>query len=102
VARARPEQKEAPNKLGLAVRELPEADRKTLGVDYALVVTDIVGPAAQSSPILPGDIIVAVNQKRFSSLEEFNKLIGAHQKGSSVALLVRRGEASLYVPMPVG
>ena len=102
VAKAEPAQKDPPNRLGLAVRELPEADRRTLGVDYALVVTAVVGPAARSSPILPGDIIVAVNQRRFSSLEEFNKLVAQHDKGSRVALLVRRGDASIYVPMPVG
>jgi serine protease Do len=102
VASAAPAQKDAPNRLGLAVRELPEADRKTLGVDYALVVTEVVGPAARTSPILPGDIIVAVNQRRFSSLEEFNRLVAQHDKESRVALLVRRGDASLYVPMPVG
>ena len=103
VARAQPREKASePNRLGLAVRELPAADRKTLGVDYALVVVDVVGPPAQSSPILPGDIILAVNQQRFSSLEEFNKLLARHEKGSRVALLVRRGEGALYVPMPVG
>jgi serine protease Do len=96
------EKPQAANRLGLAVREVPAADRKTLGVDYALVVVDVVGPQAQSSPILPGDIILAVNQQRFSSLEEFNKLLAQHEKGSRVALLVRRGEGAIYVPMPVG
>ncbi|MGQ0547827.1 MAG: Do family serine endopeptidase [Betaproteobacteria bacterium] len=103
LAKAEPKEKpQAANRLGLAVRELPPADRKTLGVDYALVVVDVVGPQAQSSPILPGDIILAVNQQRFSSLEEFNKLLAQHEKGSRVALLVRRGEGAIYVPMPVG
>ena len=92
----------ASNRLGLAVRELPAADRKTLGVEYALVVVDVVGQPAQSSPILPGDIILAVNQQRFSSIEEFNKLLAQQEKGTSVALLVRRGEGAIYVPMPVG
>jgi serine protease Do len=92
----------ASNRLGLAVRELPAADRKTLGVEYALVVVDVVGQPAQSSPILPGDIILAVNQQRFSSIEEFNKLLAQQEKGSSVALLVRRGDGAIYVAMPVG
>ena len=90
------------NRLGLAVRELPPAELKTLGVEYALVVVDVVGPPAQASPIIPGDIILAVNQQRFSSIEEFNKLLAQQEKGSSVALLVRRGDGALYVPMPVG
>jgi serine protease Do len=101
-AEPRGEKASQPNRLGLAVRELPAADRKTLGVEYALVVVDVVGPPARSSAILPGDIILAVNQQRFSSIEEFNKLLAQQQKGSSVALLVRRGEGAMYVPLPVG
>jgi serine protease Do len=47
-------------------------------------------------------VIVAVNQTRFSSIDEFTKLIGEQQQGAKVALLVRRGEASIYVPVEVG
>ena len=84
------------------MQELPPAERKTLGVEYALVVTDVLTAQGKSSPIMPGDIILAVNQSRFASLEEFNKLLAQAEKGSSIALLVRRGDAALYVPMPVG
>jgi len=91
----------APNRLGLAVRELPPEDRKALGVDFALVVLEVARPNA-SMPILPGDVIIAVNQRPFKSVEEFNKLIAEAQKGQTVALLVRRGEGALYVPVEVG
>jgi len=90
-----------PNRLGLAVRELPAEDRKALGVDFALVVLEVARPNA-ATPILPGDVIVAVNQRPFKSVEEFNKLIAEVQKGQTVALLVRRGEGALYVPVEVG
>ena len=72
-----------------------------LGVDYALVVVE-VARANASMPILPGDVIVAVNQRSFKSIEEFNKLIAEAQKGQTIALLVRRGEGALYVPVEVG
>ncbi len=90
-----------PNRLGLAVRELPAEERKMLGVDYALVVVE-VARANASMPILPGDVIVAVNQRSFKSIEEFNKLIAEAQKGQTIALLVRRGEGALYIPVEVG
>jgi hypothetical protein len=35
-------------------------------------------------------------------VEEFSKLIEAQKKGDTVALLVRRGEGAMYVPMEVG
>src|SRR6185295_6490371 len=90
-----------PNRLGLAVREMPAEERKALGVDYALVVIEVARPNA-AMPIMPGDVIVAVNQRPFKSIEEFNKLIADAQKGQTIALLVRRGEGALYVPVEVG
>jgi serine protease Do len=102
-AGAKPEAKPAAETLGLAVSELPPEGRKALGVDYGLVVQDVApnGPAARS-PLQPGDVIVAVGQERFKSVDEFKKLVEKHKKGDSVALLVRRGEGALYVPLEVG
>ena len=93
--------KQAPNRLGLAVREVPAEDRKALGIEFGLVVTEVARPNA-AMPILPGDVIVAVNQRPFKSIEEFNKLVAEAQKGQTVALLVRRGEGALYVPVEAG
>jgi serine protease Do len=102
-AGGKPQAKPAAEALGLAVAELPPEGRKALGVDYGLVVQDVApnGPAARS-PLQPGDVIVAVGQDRFKSVEEFKKLVEKHRKGDSVALLVRRGEGALYVPLEVG
>lgn len=97
-----PAKESTPSRLGLAVRELSAEERQKLGVEYGVVVVDVAqGPAARST-IQPGDVIVAVNQSRFSSVEEFTKLLAEQQKGAKVALLVRRGEASIYVPIEVG
>jgi serine protease Do len=101
-APGKPAAKPAANNLGLALSELPPEGRKQLGVEYGLVVEDVVGGPAGQSPLQRGDVIVAVNQQKFSSLEEFSKLIEKHKKGESVALLVRRGEGALYVPLEIG
>ncbi len=101
-AKAKPPAQGTPSGLGLAVRELSPEERKKLGIEFGVVVMDVAqGPAART-PIRRGDIIVAVNQTRFSSVEEFTKLIQAQAKGSTVALLVRRGEGAIYVPIEVG
>ena len=96
-ARAAPA-KDKHDNLGLAMSELPPEGRKALGVDYGLVVEDVSGGAAAGSGLERGDVIVAVGQERFRSLEEFNKLL-ARRKGERVPLLVRRGESALYVPV---
>jgi serine protease Do len=91
-----------PSRLGFAVRELSPQERKQLGVEFGVLVVDVAQAPAARSAIQAGDVIVAVNQTRFSSIDEFTKLIGEQQKGAKVALLVRRGEASIYVPVEVG
>jgi len=97
-----PKKKDAsPTGLGLAVRDLAPEERKALGVDYGLVVEDVRSGDA-STPIQPGDVILAVNQEHFRSIEEFNKLVARHKKGERVALLVNRGGNAIYVPIEVG
>jgi serine protease Do len=99
---AKPEAKDKdlkPNRLGLVVSELPEAQRKALGVDYGLVVESATGGR---TPLRPGDVILGVGRERFKSIEEFERLIAEQKQGESVALLVRRGEATVYVPVEVG
>ena len=94
--------KEEQARLGVAVRELTGAETKALGVEYGLLVLEVASRPGPGSNILPGDVIVGVNQKRFSNRQEFDKLIAAQKKGDMVALFVRRGELSLYVPLEVG
>ena len=89
-------------RLGMAMRELTSAEREVLGVDYGLVVLDVAERAGPGNTLLPGDVILGVNQRPFSSQEEFEKLIDRHKKGEMVALLVHRGDVSLYVPVEIG
>ena len=91
------QEEDGPGVLGLHVRELPEATLKSLGVAYGVMVTKVRGIATKSR-LLPGDVIVAVNQTKIHSLEQFNRLLGAAQSGM-VSLLVRRADADLYIPL---
>jgi len=54
------------------------------------------------SPLRAGDVIVAVGRETFKSVEEFERLLEQRKQGDTVALLVRRGEATVYVPVEVG
>ncbi len=88
-------------RLGLGVSELSEAQRRALGVDFGLVVQQVSGANADSG-LRRGDVIVAINQRPFDSLAEFRRQLAAVPDGGNVAVLVRRGEARLYVPLQVG
>ena len=97
--RAGPGQQES-GRLGLLVRELPPQARRELGVDYGLVVEGVQSHNADA-PLQPGDVIVAVNNQRYKSREDFNRHGETAAPGDTVALLERRGEASLYIPVMV-
>jgi serine protease Do len=94
----RAEPRQASSRLGVVVRELAPAQRKALGIEYGLLVEDASGPGAQ---LQRGDIILAVNNVYFKSLDEFNRLVQQQPAGGIVAFLVRRGDAALYIPVRV-
>lgn len=85
-------------RLGLSVSELPPEDRRKLGVEYGLVVENVANPGP-GNPLQPGDVILAINNDRFKSLEEFRQRLAQIDAGDNVALLVQRGESTIYVPL---
>ena len=48
-----------------------------------------------------GDVILAINNQDISSVDQFNQAMAQFEKGRIVALLIRRGANSLYVPFRV-
>ena len=98
VARAKPDKGEH-GRLGLAVRPLSPEERKELGGAQGLVVEQVAGPAARAG-IRPGDLITAVNGTPVKTPDDLQKQV-AKAKGS-IALLVRRGDASIFVPIEIG
>jgi S1-C subfamily serine protease len=86
--------------LGLQLRELAPETLKGLGLSYGLMVAKIRSPADRTR-ILPGDVIMGVEQTRIRSLEEFNRLVAARADGP-VGLLVRRSDSDLYIAISAG
>ena len=86
------------NKLGLVLKELsPQQKKKLLGRNGLLVI-DAQGVAAQAG-IRRGDVILGLNNSEVQSLDQFNKQVAAIGNGKTVALLVLRGENTLYIPL---
>jgi serine protease Do len=87
-------------KLGLAVRPLTPEEKKQLGRGaQGLVVEGASGPAAKAG-IRRGDLITAVNGQPVKSVEELRALV--EKSKDAVALLIRRGDATVFVPIEVG
>jgi serine protease Do len=86
-------------RLGLAVRPLTPEEQRQLDLRGGAVVEDVSGPA-QEAGIRPGDVVVALNGKAVTSVDELRKL-AASAKGS-IALLVQRGAERVFVPLDLG
>ncbi|HXX82392.1 MAG TPA: DegQ family serine endoprotease [Casimicrobiaceae bacterium] len=91
-------EKAKPNRMGLVLSDLTEDQKKELEIKNGVVVEDITGSAR--GDIQPGDIIIAVISRGASieakSAEQVNGLIAKLEKGSSVTLLLRRGEQQFF------
>lgn len=90
----------ATDRLGLALRPLTREEKGEVEGGQGLVVEDVVdGPAARAG-IEPGDVILAANGERVGSVEQLRARI--ERAGKGIALLVRRGDRTLFVPVRIG
>jgi serine protease Do len=85
-------------RLGLTVSELSAEQRKELGIAGGLLVEDVQGAAARAG-IRKGDILMALNNQDIKSVEQLTQQLNQFEKAKSVALLIRRGDGALYVPL---
>ena len=85
---------------GLALSELSAEQRRALDIDHGVLVEEATGDAARAG-IRTGDIILAVNNIKIATVGAYRKAIASVPVGKSVAILVRRGDGSLYVPLKI-
>ena len=86
-------------RLGVAVRALTEVEQKQAKVDGGLMVEQVGGAAAKAG-IRSGDIILSANGKPLNSVEALKSAVS--EKSKTIALLVKRNGASIFVPVELG
>jgi len=86
-------------RLGVAVRPLSADEKRGAELDSGVVVQDVGGAAAKAG-VRPGDVIVAVNNTPVKSPEQLRDLIS--KAGKTVALLVQREDARIFIPVTLG
>jgi len=91
-------QSQSVSRLGLSVSELNEAQKAELKVEGGLLVEDVKGAAARSE-LQRGDVIMAIGNVEIHSIEQFNEVLKKVPQGRNIALLVRRSEGTIYVPI---
>lgn len=87
--------KPAASWLGIDVDELPRS-RAQSGITGVIVTAVEPESSAAVSGIQRGDIITSLNQKKTTTLKEYETAMKDAEKRGSVALLVRRGNTSIY------
>jgi serine protease Do len=84
--------------LGLTVSNLSAAERNQLGVEGGVKVEKVEGPGAKAG-LRRGDVVLALNNDDVKSVDQFRDLMKQYNNARSVALLVRRGQGAIYVPI---
>jgi serine protease Do len=86
--------------LGLALTEPGKDLQAQLGIDGGLLVRQ-AGGLSRSEGIQAGDVLIAANELRLDSVEDFDRVLSHLEPGSSLALLVLRDGNAAYVPLRI-
>src|SRR5271165_1041767 len=86
-------------KLGLALRPLDPDEQRQLHTRGRLVVEDVSGPALAAG-VEAGDVVLGVNGAPVNTVAELKREVA--RAGRSVALLIQREDAQIYLPLDPG
>jgi serine protease Do len=84
--------------LGLAVRPLTPDERQQAHTSGGLLVEGVGGPS-EDAGIQPGDVVLAANGQRLSTVEQLRSAV--EKSHGHVALLIQRGSTRIFVPVQV-
>jgi serine protease Do len=86
------------NALGLIVGDLNDAQKKELKVDGGALIEGVEGAASRVG-LRAGDVILRLNNTDVRDAKQFNAMVAKLEARKMAVLLVRRGDASQFVPI---
>ncbi len=86
-------------RLGLAVRPLTPEERREINARGGVLVEQVSG-AAERAGVMPGDVVLAINGKAVTSVDDLRSQVGKSSK--TAALLIQREDRQLFVPIEMG
>jgi serine protease Do len=89
----------AQGRLGLSVRPLSPDEARSMNERGGLIVEQVSGPAERAG-VEPGDVVLALNGESVGTVEELRAL--AAKARDHAALLIRRDDARLFIPLTLG
>jgi len=88
--------------LGIIVQDITPQIQDRLGLESpsGVVITNVNpnSPASESG-LSRGDVILEVNKKQITNLDDYRKQIDAAEKGKSILFLIQHGPNTTYVPI---
>jgi serine protease Do len=96
---ARNESEDGGGKLGLAVRQLDPKEQQEMHTRGRLLIEDVTGPALAAG-LQAGDVVLGVNGAGVTTVAELKREVA--RAGHSLALLIQREDAQIYVPVDIG
>jgi serine protease Do len=98
-ARERKSEAAPANRLGIVVSELTGEQKRELGLEHGLVVTDVRSDAR--AELRRGDVLLKLvhngRHTELKSADQLNKLLAGLERSAVVTLQVRRGESTAFV-----
>jgi serine protease Do len=85
-----------PSAMGLTLRSLQPEELRAAKLDRGLLVEDVTGPA-EAADVRAGDIILGVNGTPVRTVEDLQA--ATKRSGKTVALLIRRGDGQIFIPV---
>ncbi len=93
-----PQKPRQSNPLGLTVSDIPADQLKALKLRNGVQVDGVDGPAARAG-LQRGDIVLRVGDTDITSAKQFADVTAQLDAQKAVALLVRRGDTTQFIPM---
>ncbi len=87
------------NRLGALVKELDRDSLDALNLPFGVMVTDVLGGAAEKAGLRNGDIIVTIDFKPVKTVSGLKKMMKSLPKNRSLPVRVVRNKRSLFLPL---
>ncbi len=97
----KPKVEQVANSLGLVVSDLTDAQKKELKVDGGVLVDGAEGAALRAG-LRAGDVVLRLNNTDVKDVKQLAALIAKLDSKKMAVILVRRGDASQFVPIRPG
>jgi serine protease Do len=86
-------------RLNVTVAELTPQQKQQLGIEQGLLVQEVAAGAAARAGVRPGDVILQIDGKRVDNVDTLRSALSGLPKDRPAALLVKRGEGTLFLPL---